>query len=133
MSNGAAIYFHSRFNQPVAVVGALAFLYGIAALYARALGGYLSDVLFEAMSLRGRLLAQFTCMLVQGFLNIWFARMDTLGASVGAMVVFSILVQVGTGIFLILECDAPLHFPRPELSVFTHRLLFFLLHQSRIT
>ena len=94
MSNGAAIYFHNRFDQPVAVVGALAFLYGIVALYARALGGYLSDVMFESWSLRGRLLAQFVCMLAQGLLNIWFARMDTLGASVGAMVVFSILVQV---------------------------------------
>ena len=120
MSNGAAIYFHTRFNQPVAVIGALAFLYGIAALYARALGGYLSDVLFEAMSLRGRLLAQFVCMLVQGFLNIWFARMDTLGASVGTMVVFSILVQVCTEVSSIFEGDAPLHFPLPELSVFTY-------------
>ena len=96
MSNGAAIYFHHRFDQPVAVVGALAFLYGISALYARALGGYLSDVLFEALSLRGRLLAQFGCMLVQGLLNVVFARMDTLGASVGTMVLFSVLVQAST-------------------------------------
>lgn len=78
MINGAAMYFHDRFDQPVASAGALEFVYGISALYARALEGYLSDVSFESFSLRGRLMAQFGCMLVQGVLNLWFARMDTL-------------------------------------------------------
>jgi len=96
MSNGAPMYFHKRFDQPVATVGVIAFLYGISAVYARALGGYLSDFMGEHLSLRGRLLAQFLCMLVQGFLNVWFARMDVLFPSVGMMVVFSIFVQVST-------------------------------------
>jgi nitrate/nitrite transporter NarK len=94
MSNGAAMYFHQEFDEPVALVGALAFLYGISALYARAVGGYMSDVMSEAFSLRGRLLAQFLCMSIQGLLNVWFARLDSLGTSVAMMVIFSIFVQV---------------------------------------
>ena len=94
MSNGAAMYFHEQFDEPVALVGALAFLYGVSALYARAAGGYLSDVLSNALSLRGRLLAQFLCMATQGLLNVWFARLDSLGPSVIMMLIFSIFVQV---------------------------------------
>lgn len=94
MSNGAAMYFHQQFDEPVALVGTLAFLYGISALYARAVGGFLSDVMSETMSLRGRLLAQFLCMVIQGLLNVWFARMASLGPSVAMMVIFSIFVQV---------------------------------------
>ena len=93
MSNGAAMYYHKRFDLPIAIVGAIAFLYGISALYARALGGFLSDAMGESMSLRGRLLAQFACMILQGLLNVCYARMDTLSPSIAMMVVFSIFVQ----------------------------------------
>lgn len=102
MSNGAAIYFHKRFEEPVATVGVIAFLYGISALYARAAGGYLSDLMSEALSLRGRLLVHFLSMAVQGLLNVGFARMNTLVPSVWMMVVFSIFVQVSDNL---LDCS----------------------------
>lgn len=97
MSNGAAIYYHKRFGEPVATVGVIAFLYGVSALYARAAGGYLSDMMSEWMSLRGRLLVHFLCMVLQGLLNVWFARMDTLVSSIWMMVIFSVFVQMSMG------------------------------------
>jgi nitrate/nitrite transporter NarK len=93
MCNGAAIYFVQRFDQPVVKASAIAFLYGISALFARGLGGHLSDKMSERLSLRGRLLAQSMCMLCQGLLNVWFARIDDLIGSILLMVVFSIFVQ----------------------------------------
>ena len=94
MCNGCALYFNQRFHQNIASAGAIAFLYGISAVYARGLGGYVSDRLYDRFSLQGRLWIQFACMLIQGGFNIWFARTATLGPSLIIMFVFSILVQV---------------------------------------
>jgi MFS transporter, NNP family, nitrate/nitrite transporter len=97
MCNGTAIYYHERFHQSTAASAAIASLYGITAIFARGLGGYLSDTLSETMSMRGRLWAQMICMLVQGSFTILWARMDTVGSSIVVMVVFSILVSVSMG------------------------------------
>ena len=94
MCNGTAIYFHERFHQPIAAAGAAAFAYGIGSIYARGLGGYVSDVLGDAYSLRGRLVAQMMCMIVQGLLCVWFAHIKTVGLSIFVMILFSILIQV---------------------------------------
>jgi NNP family nitrate/nitrite transporter-like MFS transporter len=103
MCNGCAVYFHARFSQSIATSGAMAFLYSISAVYARALGGYISDQLGTVFSLRGRLWGQFLCMLVQGCLNIWFAKSANLVHSLIIMVVFSVLVQV-SGIIIQADC-----------------------------
>lgn len=97
MCNGTAIYFHSRFGVSIAASGAIAFLYGISAVFARGLGGWLSDAVSTKYSLQGRLWVQLLCMVVQGLLNIWFARSARLGISMASMVVFSILVQMSMG------------------------------------
>lgn len=97
MCNGTAIYFHDRFQQPIASAGAIAFLYGIGSVYARGLGGYLSDVMGAYWSLRGRLYAQMISMIAQGLLTVWFSRVSSLYPSLAVMVVFSILVQMSMG------------------------------------
>jgi NNP family nitrate/nitrite transporter-like MFS transporter len=97
MCNGAAIYFHHSFGVSIAASGAIAFLYGISAVFARGLGGWLSDAVSVQFSLRGRLYAQFVCLILQGLLNIWFARSDQLSMSIVSMVVFSIVVQMSMG------------------------------------
>jgi NNP family nitrate/nitrite transporter-like MFS transporter len=94
MCNGCAIYFHDRFDQNIASVGAIAFLYGGSAVYARGLGGYVSDYLGNHFSLAGRLWLQFICMLLQGVVNIWFARTDELQSSIIVMFIMSIVIQV---------------------------------------
>lgn len=70
------------------------FLYGISAVYARGLGGYISDQLGNMFSQQGRLWGQFLCMLAQGWLNIRFAKTANLVHSLIIMTVFSVLVQV---------------------------------------
>jgi NNP family nitrate/nitrite transporter-like MFS transporter len=97
MSNGVAVYYHTRFRKSIAEIGVIAFAYGVSALYARGLGGYLSDVLGERFSLQGRLWINFVCMVAQGGMNIWFARTDVFVPSLAIMIVFAILVQVSMG------------------------------------
>jgi MFS transporter, NNP family, nitrate/nitrite transporter len=97
MSNGVAIYYHTRFRKSIAETGVIAFGYGFSALYARGLGGYVSDKVGNHFSLRGRLWANFVCMLAQGGMNVWFARTDAFGPSMTIMIVFAVLVQMSMG------------------------------------
>ena len=97
MSNGAAIYYHDRFKQTTATAGVVAGLYGVSAVFARGLGGYLSDEMNKRMSMQGRLWAQMVSMTLQGFLTIWWARTDMFGTSVVVMIIFSVIVQVSIG------------------------------------
>jgi NNP family nitrate/nitrite transporter-like MFS transporter len=94
MCNGTAIYFHDRFHVSIASAGAIAFLYGISSIYARGIGGYVSDALGDAFSLKGRLVAQMVLMILQGLVCVWFAQLETFGSSIVVMFVFSILIQV---------------------------------------
>jgi NNP family nitrate/nitrite transporter-like MFS transporter len=95
MCNGCALYFNQEYHQSIQSSGAIAFLYGFAAIYARGLGGYVSDWLGDRFQLQGRLWIHFVFMLVQGVFNIWFARTDGFNSSLIIMVGFSIFVQVG--------------------------------------
>lgn len=97
MCNGAAIYFHYVFGQTIAASGAFAFLYGFSALYARFLGGWLSDAVGKRFSLQGRLWVNMICLIAQGILNLWFARTTTLFNSLIIMVLWSILIQMSSG------------------------------------
>mmetsp|Transcript_31590 Transcript_31590/g.76569 ORF Transcript_31590/g.76569 Transcript_31590/m.76569 type:complete len:1004 (-) Transcript_31590:607-3618(-) len=95
--NGCAIYYHTRFNLNVRETGIICFLYGFSALYARAVGGVLSDKIGDKYSIEGRLWVHFFCMIAQGTVNVWFARTDTISQSVALMILLSILIQMSTG------------------------------------
>lgn len=103
MCNGAALYYHARYpNLSVASTAAIAGLYSLAALYARGVGGYLSDTLSSRSgarnSIRARLWAQLACLLIQGILNIILARTDSsLSLNLTTLVIFSIFVQMSMG------------------------------------
>lgn len=94
MCVGTAMFFNDHFHQSIAASGAIAFSYGISAVFARGLGGYISDLAYGCFSLRGRLCAQMISMVVQGLLCLLFASRTTLFESIVVMVVFSIFVQV---------------------------------------
>jgi MFS transporter, NNP family, nitrate/nitrite transporter len=97
LCNGIAIYYHESYNQKISRIGAIAALYGCSALWARGLGGYISDKIGDRFSLAGRLWIHCLCMMAQGGANIWFARSTELNSSLIAMVIFSMLIQMSTG------------------------------------
>src|SRR5262249_4395738 len=70
---------------------------GMLALFARTLGGYLSDRLNLRYGLGGRVLFLGLALLVQGVLLILFSRMTLLPLAVAGLIAFGLLVHICCG------------------------------------
>jgi NNP family nitrate/nitrite transporter-like MFS transporter len=66
-------------------------------LFARGIGGVLSDSFNEALGMRGRIIAQTFLLLFEGIAVVVFARTDTLAGAVIVLVLFSLFVQAAEG------------------------------------
>ena len=66
-------------------------------LFARGVGGFISDQCNDAWGMRGRLWAQTILLALEGALVLVFANTSTLAMAILAMVCFSILVQAAEG------------------------------------
>lgn len=97
MNNAAALYFREEFDQTTESAAAIASIFGWMNLFARGLGGYMSDKLNAKMGMRGRLVTQAVLLGVEGVLVFVFSRSESLTASIVTMVFFSIMVQGAEG------------------------------------
>ncbi len=97
MNNAAALYFKDKFELTTETAAAIASIFGFMNLFARGLGGFLSDVGNKYMGMRGRLWAQTICLLAEGVLVLVFAQTNSLGAAITVMVFFSLFVQAAEG------------------------------------
>ena len=97
MTNGAAIYFHEEFKQSTESAAAIASIFGWMNLFARGLGGFLSDKANAKMGMRGRLAFHFTCLFMEGVFIFIFANTHNLGAAIAVLVFFSLFVQFADG------------------------------------
>lgn len=66
-------------------------------LFARGLGGVLSDALNENFGMRGRIYAQACLLLLEGVSVLVFAQTESLASAVIVLVLFSLLVQSAEG------------------------------------
>ena len=97
MNNAAALYFKDEFDQSTESAAAIASIFGWMNLFARGLGGLLSDKLNAKMGMRGRIWAQTVCLIIEGALVVVFANTGSLGAAIAVMVFFSLFVQAAEG------------------------------------
>jgi NNP family nitrate/nitrite transporter-like MFS transporter len=97
MNNAAALYFKEAFDQSTESAAAIASIFGWMNLFARGLGGYMSDKLNASMGMRGRLITQFILLAAEGALIFVFSRSKSLVGSIVTMVFFSIMVQGAEG------------------------------------
>ncbi len=97
MHNIAALYYHDRFGLGVGMAGLIAGLFGLMNLFARSLGGILGDKVGIRYGLRGRTLFLGAVLLVEGIALAVFSRMDILPLAIGAMLLFSLFVQMAEG------------------------------------
>jgi NNP family nitrate/nitrite transporter-like MFS transporter len=97
MNNAAALYFKDKFELTTETAAAIASIFGFMNLFARGLGGFLSDVGNKYMGMRGRLWAQTICLISEGILVLVFAETNSLGAAITVMVFFSLFVQAAEG------------------------------------
>jgi NNP family nitrate/nitrite transporter-like MFS transporter len=97
MNNAAANYFVSVFGQSVESAAAIASIFGWMNLFARGLGGYISDKVNARMGMRGRLWWQGGLLVVEGILIFVFANSKSLAGAIVLMVIFSTVVQAAEG------------------------------------
>jgi MFS transporter, NNP family, nitrate/nitrite transporter len=95
--NMASIYYVDRFGVDLKTVGLYVGGFGLLALFARALGGFVSDRIARGRGLDGRTVFLFAMILAEGLGLMTFAKMETALAAAGAMMVFGLFTHMACG------------------------------------
>jgi MFS transporter, NNP family, nitrate/nitrite transporter len=109
MNNAAAMYFRDEFGQSTQVASAVTAIFGWLNLFARGLGGFISDACNYRWGMRGRLWANTIIQACEGAMVFVFSSTKTLGGSIVSLIVFSFFVQLakGTNFAIIPYVDPP--------------------------
>lgn len=75
----------------------IASLFGLMNLFARALGGLASDVVYKYRGIPGRLFVHFLCLALEGVMLMVFSQMKTISTAILVMIFFSLFVQMSEG------------------------------------
>jgi len=97
MNNAAVLYFTSEFGLSTAQAAAVGSAFGWMNVFARLLGGFISDRLNLKTGMRGRLWLQTILLLLEGLTIIVFAHATRLGGAIATMCVFSVFTQAVEG------------------------------------
>ena len=95
--NVAAVYYVDHFGLSLKSAGLAAGSFGLLALFARALGGYLSDRMALRGNINSRVTLLFIMMIGEGLGLLWFAKADTVMFAVIAMLVFGLFTHMACG------------------------------------
>jgi NNP family nitrate/nitrite transporter-like MFS transporter len=95
--NIAAMYYVDRFNMGLKEAGLTAGIFGLLALFARALGGIVSDKVALTKGLDGRTKVLFILILLEGLFLILFSQMNTIGLAIITMTVFALFTHMSCG------------------------------------
>jgi MFS transporter, NNP family, nitrate/nitrite transporter len=103
--NVASLYFADYFNyfktmdtaKAVQLAGLIASLYGLTNLFARSLGGFLSDNVGLKWGLQGRVRLLFAVLLAEGLALMLFSQMGSLTLAIPTLLAFAMCVQMSNG------------------------------------
>ncbi len=95
--NVAALYFADYFELSLFWAGAMAFLYGGMNLFARPLGGIISDAFGGRVGLSGRVLWLFTALFCEGLTLMVFSQIRVLALAIPVLMLFGLFVQMSNG------------------------------------
>jgi len=91
-------YFYDQFGLSLTVAGGLGAMFGLLNLFSRASGGILSDLVAARFGMRGRLWTHWIVQTLGGlFCALMGAAYNSLSATIGLMIIFSILCQQACG------------------------------------
>lgn len=93
----AAIYFVDRFDMGLRGAGMVVGAFGLLALFARALGGFLSDRIARGKGLDGRVRLLALLLVAEGIGLLVFAFSQHLGLAIGAMLLFGLFTHMACG------------------------------------
>ena len=97
IDNIAALYFKDTYGLSLATAGILAGIFGFMNIFARALGGIISDKVNKTKGLRGRTWVLGTSLFLAGLGIVMFSRMNGLVMAVVSLVIFALFVKMGNG------------------------------------
>jgi NNP family nitrate/nitrite transporter-like MFS transporter len=95
--NIAAVYYVDHFGLSLKGAGLAAGSFGLLALFARALGGWLSDKAAGRGDLNSRVMLLFVLMLGEGIGLLWFANAGAVTYAVIAMLCFGLFTHMACG------------------------------------
>jgi NNP family nitrate/nitrite transporter-like MFS transporter len=95
--NIAAVYYVDHFKLTLAQAGMAAGSFGLLALFARALGGWVSDKFAAAGNLNNRVTLLFVLMLGEGAGLLMFAHADSAAPAIAAMLFFGLFTHMACG------------------------------------
>jgi len=97
INNFAALYYKDYFGLGLKTAGLVAGLFGLMNIFARTLGGFISDKFVQKGGLRGRVRWLFIALLIEGVALVFFSQMRVLALAIPVMIVFSLFVQMSEG------------------------------------
>ena len=97
IDNVAALYFADYFHLALTTAGFVAASFGMMNLFARALGGIVSDRFNSLWGLRGRVTLLGCTLFAEGLGLILFSRMRFLPLAIGAMMLSGLFVKMSNG------------------------------------
>jgi NNP family nitrate/nitrite transporter-like MFS transporter len=95
--NTAATYYVDRFHLSLAQAGMAAGSFGLLALFARALGGFISDKMAARGDLNSRVTLLTVLMVGEGLGLLWFAKAGSVNLAIVAMLSFGLCTHMACG------------------------------------
>jgi len=95
--NTAATYYVDRFHLSLAQAGMAAGSFGLLALFARALGGFISDKMAARGDLNSRVTLLTVLMVGEGLGLLWFANAGNVSLAIVAMLSFGLCTHMACG------------------------------------
>ena len=97
IDNIAALYFTDNFHLGLTAAGLVASTFGMMNLFARALGGIVSDRCNKTWGLRGRAMLLGVVLLGEGLGLMLFSQMRWLPLAIGAMMLTGLFIKMSNG------------------------------------
>ena len=97
IDNIAALYFKDTYGLSIATAGLIAGMFGMMNIFARALGGIVSDKVNKTQGLRGRTWVLGSGLFLAGLGIVAFSFMNSLILAIAALVFFALFVKMGNG------------------------------------
>lgn len=98
IDNIAALYFMDKFGVSLVTAGLLAGSFGAMNIFARALGGILSDMINKKSGLLGRSLLLAGFVFCEGLGVILFSQINALVWAITTMILFALFVKMSNGV-----------------------------------